>query len=113
MSHRISKERMHYLRNEVSVEKVLRALNIPIKHRDGKTRFLCPRCNDFHTAILYEKNLGCCFRCKINSNPIDFVISSRGYSFQQATRIVWRIHNGEVSACRNLADIKLIGFIKP
>ena len=47
-------------------------------------RFLCPLCREFNTAVNPRTNLGRCFRCEQNFNPIDMVMIVKGYSFLQA-----------------------------
>ena len=58
--------------------------NGPHKKRDGYVRFLCPFCQEFNTAVNPATNLGRCFRCEENFNPIDFLMQVRGYDFVAA-----------------------------
>jgi predicted RNA-binding Zn-ribbon protein involved in translation (DUF1610 family) len=85
---RISETRLRRLRNEVHVAAVIRALELPIKDRDGWTRFLCPICGDFDTSIHPKENLGRCFRCKRNFNPIDLVVADQRCDFLAAVEFL-------------------------
>jgi hypothetical protein len=73
------------LRNDISVDILIKdILPIPSKISDGVFRFLCPICNEFQTAINPNVNLGRCFRCERNFNPIDLVIEVHGCSFKES-----------------------------
>lgn len=86
MEKRISAEELRCLRNEIRTAAVIDHLGIPWKIRDGYFRFLCPLCSDFDTAINEGTNLGRCFRCKKNFNPIDLVMIELGKSFPNTVR---------------------------
>ena len=84
---RLSAERLRSLRNDIPIAHVIQVrLDLPSKHRDGFLRFLCPLCNEFNTAVNPKTNLGRCFRCLRNFNPIDIVMAARGCSFLDAVR---------------------------
>ena len=57
------------------------ALALPWKISEGYFRFLCPLCSEFNTATNPRTNLGRCFRCRRNFNPIDLVMAVRASSF--------------------------------
>jgi DNA primase len=84
MSQRYSPEFLYRLRNEVPINTVIRVLQWPHKQRDGCFRFLCPHCREFNTATNPETNLGRCFHCEKNFNPIDFVIRVQSCDFLEA-----------------------------
>lgn len=84
MSKRYPRWYLRRIRNEIPMPKVFRVVDWPHKTRDGYVRFLCPRCQEFNTAVNPETNLGRCFRCEENYNPIDFLISIRECDFQTA-----------------------------
>jgi hypothetical protein len=84
MSRRHSKELLHRIRNEIDIREVLRTLELPWKVSEGYFRFLCPQCSEFNTATNPWTNLGRCFRCRRNFNPIDLVMVVRGQSFLEA-----------------------------
>lgn len=79
---RFSKEMMYRIRNDIPVESVITdILRMESKSSDGHLRFLCPICRDFHTATKPDTNLGRCFRCKRNFNPVDLVIIVNEWDF--------------------------------
>jgi hypothetical protein len=69
------------LRNEIPIDWLVRHLDWPNKRREGRFVFVCPRCSESESAINAQTNLGRCFRCQTNFNPIDFTIAVRGYAF--------------------------------
>jgi hypothetical protein len=64
------------LRNEIAWRRLLPRLQWPHKQRHGQLAFLCPCCGEYHSAVNPRTNLGRCFRCETNFNPIDFVIAA-------------------------------------
>jgi len=84
MSQRYPGDYLRRLRNEIPLPNVFRVLEWPHKQRDGYVRFLCPVCQEFNTAVNPATNLGRCFRCEKNFNPIDFLIHVRSYDFPTA-----------------------------
>ena len=73
------------LRNEIPLESVIvEHLNWPGKRREGRFAFVCPRCGESQTAVKPETNLGRCFRCEINYNPIDFTMAVQQSDFVTA-----------------------------
>jgi hypothetical protein len=84
MAH-ISKPYLRRRRNDIDV-RVLIADVLQLEHRssDGRFRFLCPLCHEFNTAVNPATNLGRCFRCLKNFNPIDLVIVVKHLDFLQA-----------------------------
>jgi len=63
------------LRNEISWELLLTQLRWPHKQRQGQLAFLCPRCHEYLSAVNPRTNLGRCFYCQTNFNPIDFTMA--------------------------------------
>ncbi len=80
---RFDDELLRRLRNEIPIDWLIRHLDWPHKRRGGRFVFVCPRCGESETAIKRETNLGRCFRCEANFNPIDFTIAVRDYDFVQ------------------------------
>ncbi len=80
----IAPERLRELRNRIPIDRALAFVDLPVKHREGYLRFLCPLCGEFNTATNPRTNLGRCFRCKRNFNPIDLVMAVQGCSFLAA-----------------------------
>lgn len=72
------------LRNQIDLVAAIRDLDLPHRNRDGELRFLCPRCSEFRTAVNPATNLGRCFRCEVNFNPIDLVMIVERMNFLQA-----------------------------
>lgn len=89
---RISASRLRALRNDLPINKVIADLSLVAKEVEGYFRFLCPLCSDFHTATNPQTNLGRCFRCKKNFNPIDLVMTVEKISFLDAVK---RLENME------------------
>jgi len=83
---RLSARRLRALRNAVPIDRVIVELSMVAKEVEGYFRFLCPLCGDFHTATNPRTNLGRCFRCQRNFNPIDLVMTVRKTSFLEAVK---------------------------
>jgi hypothetical protein len=75
---------LQHLRNEVPLQSVIHALNIPWRRDDAKVRFICPKCEGLDTSVHPEVNLGRCFTCVINFNAIDIVMASKRLKFRMA-----------------------------
>ena len=65
---------LYRLRNEILVTDLLIQMKWPHKQREGRFVFLCPACKEFLTATNPRTNLGRCFACERNFNPIDLVM---------------------------------------
>lgn len=92
MANRLSREILRKLRNEIPLEDLIaNILKIPYKYSEGYFRFLCPICDEFHTATKRETNLARCFRCRRNFNPIDIVMSYSGLTFLEAVKFLMSI----------------------
>ena len=86
MPRTLSRHQLYRLRNEIPIHVLIRDVcQWPSKHSEGYFRFLCPRCQDMHTATNPATNLARCFRCQKNFNPIDWVMEVRNCDFLQAT----------------------------
>ena len=79
-----SDELLRRLRNDIPLASVMKLLEWPHKQRDKQVAFLCPRCQEYLSAINPRTNLGRCFHCKTNFNPIDFTMAARDYDFVEA-----------------------------
>ena len=79
-----TRELLYRMRNEISIPDLLTRLDWPHKHREGRFVFLCPQCGEFLTAINSRTNLGRCFACERNFNPIDLVMVIQGVDFVTA-----------------------------
>lgn len=89
---RIPAHYLRKLRNEIPIfDLIQHHLDWPTKVQEGYFRFLCPRCKDFHTATNPNTNLARCFRCKINFNAIDFVMTVNNVSFLDAVAFLEKL----------------------
>ena len=101
MGQYFTKEVLRRLRNEVLITQIIHVLDIPSKTRDGYLRFLCPLCNEFMTACHPKTNLGRCFRCQRNFNPIDLVMVVKGLCFQEAVQFLLVYEKGAQKGGKN------------
>ena len=65
------------LRNQVNIDRVIDLLMLDTRQGNNLRRFRCPLCDRFHTATNPKTNLGRCFECQKNFNPIDLVVDYR------------------------------------
>lgn len=85
MAPSLSKAYLRRLRNDIPIRTLIAdVLDIPWKIADGRFRFLCPLCGEFHTATHPHTNLARCFRCQRNFNPIDITMIHKRHDFLQA-----------------------------
>jgi len=75
MGKRYSKKMLRMLRNAIPVDLVIAD----------------PNCGEFNTAVNPKTNLGRCFSCEKNFNPIDIVMSVKTYSFTQAVEYLMTV----------------------
>jgi len=69
------------LRNQIKIDRVIDLLMLQTRHGRNLLRFRCPLCDRFHTATNLKTNLGRCFECEKNFNPIDLVMVATGRDF--------------------------------
>ena len=72
------------LRNDISWPSLLEQLGWPHKQRHGQLAFLCPRCHEYVSAVNPRTNLGRCFYCLRNFNPIEFTMTVQQCDFVAA-----------------------------
>jgi len=77
---------LRQLRNDILWPSLLQKLNWPHKRRAGQLAFLCPRCHEYLSAVNIRTNLGRCFHCQTNFNPIDLTIAVKECDFVTAVR---------------------------
>ena len=82
------------LRNEFRIVRAISILKLDTINSKGITRFRCPLCYGFHTATNHKTNLGRCFDCKKNFNPIDLVMTVSGYNFVDTVEFLKRHIDG-------------------
>ena len=81
---RISAADLRALRNDLDVNVVIDALDIPTRRRGTRRQFRCPDCSGYQTSVSPHRNLAWCFDCDRGFNPIDLVMSDRSCSFLDA-----------------------------
>ena len=69
------------LRNQVKIDRVIDLLMLDTRQGNNLRRFRCPLCDRFHTATNPKTNLGRCFECQKNFNPIDLVMAATTCDF--------------------------------
>jgi hypothetical protein len=69
------------LRNQVKIDRVIDLLMLDTRQGNNLRGFRCPLCDRFHTATNPTTNLGRCFECQKNFNPIDLVMAATAYDF--------------------------------
>lgn len=86
MTKHFTRQLLYRLRNEIPVVELLIRLDWPRKYRDGRFVFLCPVCGEYLTATNPRANLGRCFACERNFNPIDLVMLIEAVDFVTAVQ---------------------------
>ena len=80
-----TREMLRRIRNEIPIDQLISdKLEWPSKWREKQFSFVCPCCGESRTATNPRTNLGRCFLCKRNFNPIDFVILAKECDFLDA-----------------------------
>ena len=79
-------ELLRRLRNDIGWPSLLQQLNWPHKQREGQLAFLCPRCQEYRSAVNPRTNLGRCFHCETNFNPIEITMAVQEFDFVTAVR---------------------------
>ena len=86
---RFSANVLNRLRNEVPVRFIIDSLlQFPTKEVEGVYRFLCPLCGEFETKLNLPSNLGRCFRCRRNFNPIELIMAGKGLNFVESVTLL-------------------------
>ena len=98
-----TKQELYSLRNSIPMDKVIEKLGIPFKIEEGYTRFRCPVCKEFNTAINPKTNLSRCFLCQKNYNTIDIVIKVRGLSFINSVKLLQKFNQPKQSLAQEQA----------
>ena len=84
MSRYFDDDFLRRLRNDISWASLLNGLGWPHKLRQGQLAFLCPRCGEYLSAVNPRTNLGRCFYCETNFNPIDLTMAVQQCDFVAA-----------------------------
>jgi len=89
MSKLFTSDLLKKLRNNVPIIILIsNILEIPSKSSENYFRFLCPICREFNTSANLKTNLGRCFNCGKNFNPIDMVMTYRKCDFIEAVQFL-------------------------
>ena len=81
-------EFLRRLRNDIPIDWLIEHLRWPHKRRDGRFVFLCPSCGETLSAVNPKTNLGRCFHCGTNFNPIDFTMQTQGTDFTHTVALL-------------------------
>jgi hypothetical protein len=85
MSHkRYDDELLRRLRNDIPIDWLIKHLGWPAKMHSGSFVFVCPCCQESQSDVNPRTNLGRCFHCETNFNPIDFTMSACQCEFTAA-----------------------------
>lgn len=85
----IQRSELRLMRNQIDVAVLIhRKLNVHSKISEGRFCFLCPLCQEMHTATNPKTNLARCFRCKRNFNVIDMTMIVLGLNFLDAIELL-------------------------
>lgn len=79
---RIPEAEIEWLKNEVSVERLVESAGIALKKYGKDLTGCCPFHEDDTASLIVTpaKNLWHCFGCGIGGDPIDWVIKLRGFT---------------------------------
>lgn len=89
MAKRFTYQELHHLRNDLSIEALIKALQIPYRQGRGLLfRFQCPQCFGYHTAINPKTNLARCFDCRQNFNAIELAMLVKQLSFVEGVKFL-------------------------
>lgn len=100
MSKRFSPEELYALRTDLAIRSVIESLlQLPHKEIEGLYRFKCPCCHEMMTAIHPRMNMGRCFRCELNFNPIDLVRAALGLSFVDSVKLLRKFAGASEAPC--------------
>ena len=80
-----SDSELRHLRNDLAIERLMTALNVPLRRcKAGQVQFECPKCFGYHTGIHLRTNLARCFTCRQNFNAIEIAMQVLQLPFVQA-----------------------------
>lgn len=88
MGEYFTRDYLYRIRNEIPVISLVRYFNWPNKYRDGIFFFLCPDCGEYLVKKTPQENLGHCFGCQRNFNPIDLTMAIEQVDFVAAIEIL-------------------------
>ena len=76
------------LRNQIPIDWLIKHLGWPNKYRLGQFVFVCPSCGEAQSDVKRDTNLGRCFHCETNFNPIDFTMHAQECDFVAAVEFL-------------------------
>jgi transposase-like protein len=76
------------LRNDIDIDLLIIQLRLDTRYSQKIFRFRCPLCHGFHTTTNPKTNLGRCFDCRRNFNPIDLVMAATARSFVETVEFL-------------------------
>lgn len=85
---RYDDELLRRLRNQIPIDWLIKHLSWPSKWRLGQFVFVCPNCGESQSDVKPDTNLGRCFRCETNFNPIDFTMAAQECDFVAAVEFL-------------------------
>jgi DNA primase len=88
MAKRYRAELLHRLRNEIPIDWLIGYLRWPHKRRSGQFVFVCPVCRESESDVNPKTNLGRCFHCEQNFNPIEFTMAVEVVGFVEAVEFL-------------------------
>jgi DNA primase len=88
MAKRYSAELLRRLRNEIPIDGLIGYLRWPHKRRNGQFVFVCPACRESESDVNPKTNLGRCFHCERNFNPIEFTMAVEVVEFVEAVEFL-------------------------
>jgi DNA primase len=88
MAKRYSAKLLRRLRNEVPIDWLIGYLRWPRKRRHGRFVFVCPACGESESDVNPKTNLGRCFHCERNFNPIEFTMAAEAVDFVEAVEFL-------------------------
>jgi len=88
MAKRYSAGLLRRLRNEIPIDWLIGYLRWPHKRRNGQFVFVCPVCRESESDVNPKTNLGRCFHCEQNFNPIEFTMAVEVVEFVEAVEFL-------------------------
>ena len=79
-------DQLRRLRNDITWKRLLEHWQWPHKVREGQLAFQCPSCRELVAVVNPRTNLGRCFFCEVNFNPIDFTMQALDFDFVETVR---------------------------
>lgn len=87
---------LRMIRNKINIDDVIRTLRLETRSCRELLRFRCPKCHGFHTATNPKTNLGRCFDCELNYNPIDLVMAVTQRDFVETVEFLKKFLSSQV-----------------